>query len=242
MPYVFVKFGFDTAENEPCKVCPIARCSTVRNAEGSRSQPTPPAARLPDRRRRQVEKATRTANEINKGATRRQLYIISFSTQDWRKCYCKKSFRKFCMFGFTFWFREKKPARSSAFKLDETNVNILEKLSVFSMRANCLGKRFFVASGLTGWRGVLEDPSRRVKQQLTKSPDWFYDFDDFWAQQKNGLQATQLVSKLDEQSGVSFFPRKRTLPKISATKRARFRIQIQKALVQIWKSSHILRI
>ena len=54
------------------------------------------------------------------------------------------------MFGFTFWFREKKPARSSAFKLDETNVNILEKLSVFSMRANCLGKRFFVASGLTG--------------------------------------------------------------------------------------------
>ena len=61
----------------------------------------------------------------------------------------------------------------------------------------------------------------------------FYDFDDFWAQQKNGLQATQLVSKLDAQSGVSFFPRKRTLPKISATKRARFRIQIQKALVQI---------
>ena len=28
--YLLAKFGFDTAENEPCKVCPIERCSHPR--------------------------------------------------------------------------------------------------------------------------------------------------------------------------------------------------------------------
>ena len=51
--YLFAKFGFDTAENEPCKVCPIERCRSQRaGAEPRRRHGAAPAHRGGPRRLR----------------------------------------------------------------------------------------------------------------------------------------------------------------------------------------------
>ena len=47
--YFLAKFGFDTAENEPCKVCPIApvKFAPARRLAGGERPPRPRAARGP---------------------------------------------------------------------------------------------------------------------------------------------------------------------------------------------------
>ena len=52
--YFIAKFGLDTAENEPCQVCPLSAYRSPRCRASPRDRPTETVTRCPRRRRRRA--------------------------------------------------------------------------------------------------------------------------------------------------------------------------------------------